>query len=70
MRVLGGREIHPVNVKVGGFYRAPARKELAAVAEDLKRGRDVAVKVLRWVGRFRVPRFRARLRIRVAETRQ
>ena len=25
MRVVGGREIHPVNVRVGGFYRAPTR---------------------------------------------
>src|ERR1022692_3627086 len=31
MRVLGGREIHPVNVKAGGFYRAPSRAELAPV---------------------------------------
>ena len=23
MRLLGGREIHPVNVRVGGFYRVP-----------------------------------------------
>jgi hypothetical protein len=22
----GGREIHPINVRVGGFYRAPARR--------------------------------------------
>ena len=29
MRVVGGREIHPVNVRVGGFYRAPTRAELA-----------------------------------------
>jgi sulfhydrogenase subunit alpha len=55
MRVLGGREIHPVNVKVGGFYRTPARKELAAVEENLKRGRDVAVKVLRWAAGFTFP---------------
>ena len=25
MRLIGGREIHPVNVRVGGFYRAPTR---------------------------------------------
>src|SRR5205085_7328414 len=25
--LLGGREIHPVNVQVGGFYRAPAVEE-------------------------------------------
>ena len=24
MRVLGGREIHPVNVRAGGFYRVPS----------------------------------------------
>ena len=25
LRLLGGREIHPVNVRVGGFYRTPSR---------------------------------------------
>ena len=29
MEAVGGRAIHPVNVRVGGFYRAPARAELA-----------------------------------------
>ena len=33
MEVIGGRAIHPVNVRVGGFYRAPARAELVALAE-------------------------------------
>ena len=28
--LVGGREIHPINVKVGGFYRVPTRRELAA----------------------------------------
>ena len=23
--LVGGREIHPINVKVGGFYRVPTR---------------------------------------------
>ena len=27
---IGGREIHPVNVRVGGFYRAPTARDLAA----------------------------------------
>jgi sulfhydrogenase subunit alpha len=57
MRVLGGREIHPVNVKVGGFYRVPRRKELAHIEEDLKRARDLAVKTLRWVSTFNFPDF-------------
>lgn len=32
MELLGGRAIHPVNVRVGGFYRAPSAAELAPLA--------------------------------------
>jgi coenzyme F420-reducing hydrogenase alpha subunit len=55
MRVIGGREIHPVNVRVGGFYRVPARAEFAAVEEALKRARDLAVGTVRWVATFPFP---------------
>src|SRR5215471_5750987 len=37
METVGGRSIHPVNVRVGGFYRAPARGELTALQEQLRR---------------------------------
>jgi sulfhydrogenase subunit alpha len=57
MRVLGGREIHPVNVRVGGFHRVPDRAELAPVAESLRRARDLAVGLLRWVATFPFPDF-------------
>jgi sulfhydrogenase subunit alpha len=57
MRVLGGREIHPVNVRVGGFYRTPNRHEFASLAEDLKRARDLAIETVRWVARFPFPDF-------------
>src|SRR5215831_11639037 len=33
MEAVGGRAIHPVNVRLGGFYRAPAQAELTALAE-------------------------------------
>ena len=26
MNLVGGREIHPINIKVGGFYKTPAKK--------------------------------------------
>jgi coenzyme F420-reducing hydrogenase alpha subunit len=32
---LGGREIHPINVKIGGFYRLPERAELDALVTEL-----------------------------------
>jgi len=57
MALLGGREIHPVNVRPGGFYRVPSRAELAPVGESLKRARDRAVGLLRWVATFTFPEF-------------
>jgi len=57
MRVLGGREVHPVNVKVGGFYRAPSRAELAPVAESLARAHEIAVGLARRVSAFSFPQF-------------
>jgi sulfhydrogenase subunit alpha len=57
IRLLGGREIHPINARVGGFYRVPARAELASVAEALKRARDQAIATLRWAAGFPFPDF-------------
>ncbi|MDI9581611.1 MAG: Ni/Fe hydrogenase subunit alpha [Thermobispora sp.] len=53
--VIGGRPIHPVNVRVGGFYRVPTRKELAPVAELLRRARDDALATVSWVAGFDFP---------------
>jgi coenzyme F420-reducing hydrogenase alpha subunit len=46
--LLGGRAIHPINVRVGGFYRTPSRQELAPLADRLKRGRDICRQVVSW----------------------
>ncbi|GAB89167.1 Ni/Fe hydrogenase subunit alpha [Gordonia rhizosphera] len=52
---LGGRPIHPVNVRVGGFYRVPTRAELAPLAEQLRRALDDAVQTVAWVAGFDFP---------------
>lgn len=57
IRVLGGREIHPVNVRPGGFYRIPARAELSTLRESLERAREIAVRLTRWVATFTFPDF-------------
>jgi coenzyme F420-reducing hydrogenase alpha subunit len=57
LRIVGGREIHPINVKAGGFYHAPGKAELAPLAENLKRARDIAVDVVRWTAGFPFPDF-------------
>lgn len=58
MTLLGGREIHPINIKVGGFYRAPSRSELQALLPELEWGVGAAEALLRWTAGFSYPDFR------------
>jgi coenzyme F420-reducing hydrogenase alpha subunit len=55
--LLGGREIHPINVRVGGFYKVPTVRELAPLAERLEWARDAALDTVRWVAEFPFPDF-------------
>jgi sulfhydrogenase subunit alpha len=55
MSLVGGREIHPINVRVGGFYRAPGRRELRALVEPLERAREAALETVRWTAGFDFP---------------
>lgn len=55
LQTLGGRAIHPVNVKVGGFYRVPTRRELGPLRDRLERGRDLAIEVVELVAGFDFP---------------
>jgi coenzyme F420-reducing hydrogenase alpha subunit len=47
MAVVGGREVHPINVRVGGWYRAPRKRELAPLVEKLERAREIALATVR-----------------------
>jgi len=47
--LVGGREIHPINVRV------PTRRDLAPLAERLKTAREVALETVRWVAGFDFP---------------
>jgi len=55
LELLGGRAIHPVNVRVGGFYRVPTRNELAPLAERLRRALDLALGTVQWAASFDFP---------------
>lgn len=57
LQVLGGREIHPINIKVGGFYKTPRRQDFRALQETLKWARDAAIDTVRWVAGFDFPEF-------------
>ena len=55
--LLGGREIHPINVRVGGFYRAPSKGDLLGIVDDLRRARDAALETVRWTATLPFPDF-------------
>ena len=55
MALIGGREIHPINVRVGGFYRAPTRRELRTLREPLERAREASLETARWTAGFDFP---------------
>jgi sulfhydrogenase subunit alpha len=55
MGLLGGREVHPVNVRVGGFYKTPRKRDLAPLLEELQHARDIACRTVDWVAGFDFP---------------
>ena len=55
MTVVGGRAIHPVNVRVGGFYRLPTREELRSIRPALEQARADAVATVALVAGFEFP---------------
>ncbi len=57
VRVVGGREIHPINVRVGGFYRSPDPAEFDALREDLQSAIEASIRTIRWVATFPFPEF-------------
>ena len=55
MEIVGGRAIHPINVRLGGFYRTPTKRELRPLAERLRWARDAALETVRVVSGFDFP---------------
>ena len=57
MTAIGGREIHPINVRLGGFFRTPTRADLAALRVTVAQGLELARETVRWVAKLEFPRF-------------
>ncbi len=55
--LLGGREIHPVNCRVGGFYKVPKKQELLSLVDRLKWARDAACETAVWTATLHFPDF-------------
>jgi len=57
MSVVGGREIHPINIRIGGFYRTPTKIELDGLVPELEWALEAAADTARWVAGFSFPEF-------------
>jgi coenzyme F420-reducing hydrogenase alpha subunit len=57
LRTIGGRAIHPINVRVGGFYKAPSRADLETLVPGLEECRELARRSVAWVAGLDFPDF-------------
>ncbi len=57
METIGGRAVHPVNTRVGGFYKAPSRAEIGALAGPLEVAREGAIATARFFMGFEFPQY-------------
>jgi coenzyme F420-reducing hydrogenase alpha subunit len=57
LRTIGGRAIHPINVRVGGFYKAPTRRDLEGLRPELEEARELARVSVDWVSKLDFPEF-------------
>jgi coenzyme F420-reducing hydrogenase alpha subunit len=57
MDEVGGRAIHPINMRVGGFYRVPTKQELLTQRDELLWARDAALALVKWTTTLDIPDF-------------
>ena len=55
LTLLGGREIHPINVRLGGFYRVPTRRDLLGLRDTLARALDEMGGMMAWAATLPFP---------------
>lgn len=48
LRLLGGRSVHPIGLRVGGFHRAPPKHEVSDLVDKLLAARDIVREFVAW----------------------
>lgn len=57
MDLIGGRAVHPINVRVGGFYKAPTKKQMRDMIPILEKAQEMAYEACKWVSTLPFPDF-------------
>ncbi len=55
LRLLGGRSVHPVGVRIGGFYHAPSEAEAAELLAAIDAALPEAASLIGWCARLDLP---------------
>jgi coenzyme F420-reducing hydrogenase alpha subunit len=55
IRLLGGRSVHPIGVRAGGFHRAPTRDEVRAITARLRAAEPEARALVAWAAALPLP---------------
>lgn len=55
MRLMGGRSVHPIGVKVGGFHHAPALADVEALRTRLESALPEAEAMVEWIASITLP---------------
>ncbi len=57
VRLIGGREVHPVNLRIGEFFKMPPSSAIASLKQDLTWAREAAMETVRWTAGLTFPEF-------------
>ena len=57
MTLIGGRSVHPINTKIGGFYKMPSVQDMRALRPALVEGLQDALETVRLTASFDYPDF-------------
>ncbi|MBK1876240.1 Ni/Fe hydrogenase subunit alpha [Pelagicoccus mobilis] len=57
VNTIGGREIHPINVRIGGFYKLPTKKELIPLQNHLEEALELAKEMVTVTAGLEFPEF-------------
>jgi len=55
IEIIGGRSIHPVSVKIGGFYNFPEKRQLTELLPEIERAYEESLKMIRWASSLHYP---------------
>ncbi|SMF20282.1 Coenzyme F420-reducing hydrogenase, alpha subunit [Alteromonadaceae bacterium Bs31] len=55
LTLLGGRSVHPIGMRVGGFYRAPEMREVSDLIDRLEDAVEDAIGLVEWTAGLDLP---------------